>query len=1182
MTKLSKKDLLSALFELTHTKNEKEEYVPNFCFASDISVDDDRTEEEIAVIALKNDYKVYKVFPGETMLGGLLIVAEGATTEPVENMYKEFYGEVPEIAEMKLDDDDNLVEVEEVKEDLQAVDEPKAKKIRVPIKLQELGWSVNSSDCYELDDALSSEALDYIYDSYRDTYKIDDYVSSGNNLYLIVHHPQLGTTYSSIAFSGGTLISDVPQEFIDKVVSSAEEEVDEDFDLHPDMPSIAPKEWGDTIDISAEDFEKIEEYFNNLEVDDNIRKAIAKNGFNKFVLPLKDKIMSGKYIVFIGRIGSSRMISVAAPDEKSGVVKNILNAYANITVVYDDILSLIHKHPLTEFVKEDLDLVALPGITDKDRYGDIEAFKNEYKKKAQELGATITFKTKVGPKRLDSFWYKDKFIAVIKYKDYTIDVFGDGSDAWVALDDGDGPLTPEEMEELGYYNDETFPRDYEDGSFPGIEFSIRKGRGEKYYSADLNYDTLWDLESALDIEDYINNTIPEFEESFDSEEDESLTEAKNKRPKLTVRDPNAAAMWGRTRHRVELPKKGKGSFKRHPKHRVDEAFYTPEPEDVERFTNLLKENGWTIESVKEDDSRYDEANNVHIQLIDTKTFPVEVPENATDQTKYEAHRKYCVDEGHADEVWSRADEVENIINQFDPDRKYHITYSASFGGTSHTGVDCTGKVTVGMDMRPYFVDDDFAHTEMIGEGKKKRKTKNPLKAAAERHQKSNNKKHAMGWFIVPNVEKSIQAFNHANNAPGAESTITAPAGLGEDLDLSTADNYAWDFDSANKYLTMNYRFDDATGRYTNDTYYFARIPETALKVSRDDYKTHKLLKRRKNRHVLAGVEKFFNEHPKSKYCIISCRDISRSEPGRFVNAYRVLDEDLDLVPATYTKDGFTREHSYDNGSSFYMDGIQAEAFIDELVPYLTQDLQRRKEQGYMLPFDEYDISVAKSYNKTREDDRGFITLEKDDMFVYVALTPDIWLDASCDFAIPIKDFEEVFKNIVDIDRIPISVPAKELTPEEVEEIKAALNVAKPVNESVCKVLEKVEKHDTLNQLLWDENNKLKPEVRETILQIVKDFTDGLEQDGIKFKIKDIVLVGSNCSYNYTDKSDLDIHIRMDTDSLECPDNLYPLLYGAYRALYNNKMDIDFYGIPVEIYVETDDTQQLNEPVDNQE
>ena len=119
------------------------------------------------------------------------------------------------------------------------------------------------------------------------------------------------------------------------------------------------------------------------------------------------------------------------------------------------------------------------------------------------------------------------------------------------------------------------------------------------------------------------------------------------------------------------------------------------------------------------------------------------------------------------------------------------------------------------------------------------------------------------------------------------------------------------------------------------------------------------------------------------------------------------------------------------------------------------------------------------------------------------------------------------------------------------------------------IREDIEKHDALNPKLWDENGNLKPEVREKILEIAKEFTDGLKEDGIKFDLKDIRLVGSNCSYNYTDKSDLDVHLIMDTDSLECPDDLYPLLYSAYRSLFNGKMDIDFYGIPVELYVETE-------------
>ena len=125
------------------------------------------------------------------------------------------------------------------------------------------------------------------------------------------------------------------------------------------------------------------------------------------------------------------------------------------------------------------------------------------------------------------------------------------------------------------------------------------------------------------------------------------------------------------------------------------------------------------------------------------------------------------------------------------------------------------------------------------------------------------------------------------------------------------------------------------------------------------------------------------------------------------------------------------------------------------------------------------------------------------------------------------------------------------------------------------LLEDIEKHDSLNPKLWNEDNTLKPEVKEKIMEIVKDFTDGLAEDEIKFNLLDVKLVGSNCSYNYNKDSDLDVHLVADTDSLKCPDNLYPLLYSAYRSIWNNNHDVSFYGIPVEIFVETSDTQQIS-------
>lgn len=120
------------------------------------------------------------------------------------------------------------------------------------------------------------------------------------------------------------------------------------------------------------------------------------------------------------------------------------------------------------------------------------------------------------------------------------------------------------------------------------------------------------------------------------------------------------------------------------------------------------------------------------------------------------------------------------------------------------------------------------------------------------------------------------------------------------------------------------------------------------------------------------------------------------------------------------------------------------------------------------------------------------------------------------------------------------------------------------------VNEDIEKHDTLNTELF-EQNELKKDVKETIENIADLFVEELAEQDIKFKLKDIILLGSNVSYNYTKDSDLDVHLIADSKNLKCPDDLYPLLYGAYVSLFNKNYDITIKGIPVELYVEIDES-----------
>lgn len=118
--------------------------------------------------------------------------------------------------------------------------------------------------------------------------------------------------------------------------------------------------------------------------------------------------------------------------------------------------------------------------------------------------------------------------------------------------------------------------------------------------------------------------------------------------------------------------------------------------------------------------------------------------------------------------------------------------------------------------------------------------------------------------------------------------------------------------------------------------------------------------------------------------------------------------------------------------------------------------------------------------------------------------------------------------------------------------------------------EKIEKHDTLNPVLFDKEGKVFSDVADKIEEIAFKFKDNLAEDGIKLDISDIYLLGSNASYNYTEDSDIDIHI-IANERFDCDQKHLPIIYNAYKSLFNDKYDIKIKGIDVEVYVENKDT-----------
>ena len=111
-------------------------------------------------------------------------------------------------------------------------------------------------------------------------------------------------------------------------------------------------------------------------------------------------------------------------------------------------------------------------------------------------------------------------------------------------------------------------------------------------------------------------------------------------------------------------------------------------------------------------------------------------------------------------------------------------------------------------------------------------------------------------------------------------------------------------------------------------------------------------------------------------------------------------------------------------------------------------------------------------------------------------------------------------------------------------------------------------NDTLNIKLFD-GDKLKEDVKDKLLKIKDKFLETLSDEEIDLDVKDVVLVGSNVNYNYSENSDIDLHIIADTSNYSNDtSSLLDKIYNAYKTLFNQKYDLTIYGIPVEIYVES--------------
>tara|TARA_B100001123_G_scaffold74689_1_gene84126 strand:+ start:19895 stop:20827 length:933 start_codon:yes stop_codon:yes gene_type:complete len=106
--------------------------------------------------------------------------------------------------------------------------------------------------------------------------------------------------------------------------------------------------------------------------------------------------------------------------------------------------------------------------------------------------------------------------------------------------------------------------------------------------------------------------------------------------------------------------------------------------------------------------------------------------------------------------------------------------------------------------------------------------------------------------------------------------------------------------------------------------------------------------------------------------------------------------------------------------------------------------------------------------------------------------------------------------------------------------------------------------DGLEPNIWADDQNVHPHVRDRLLTIASDFLDSLD---VPVEMVDITFTGSLANYNWSDYSDIDLHIVVDFDRMDSNSKLVKKFFDASRLRWNDKHAINLYGYEVEIYVE---------------
>lgn len=116
----------------------------------------------------------------------------------------------------------------------------------------------------------------------------------------------------------------------------------------------------------------------------------------------------------------------------------------------------------------------------------------------------------------------------------------------------------------------------------------------------------------------------------------------------------------------------------------------------------------------------------------------------------------------------------------------------------------------------------------------------------------------------------------------------------------------------------------------------------------------------------------------------------------------------------------------------------------------------------------------------------------------------------------------------------------------------------------------------LDPKIWDENKKLRPEIRRRLLMIADDFFETLDIPWVD--IDDVTLTGSLANYNWSKYSDVDLHIIIPYNEIDKNEELTKEYLLSKKSLWNNEHDIKIKGYDVELYPQNSEEEHISSGV----